>query len=481
MIVREHDCGTTDGIEIRVFRDGNRSTRACPAACSWARSSTGTTGEVVLDLRPEPGRRRRGGAARLPARPPGLDHSTASGSTRRAARRRRQAAGRHRLVRSPVKCRSDVGHLRALLRAQPGLRQALRAGRRGGHHRRAVDRRARHAAHHAHLPHRRRRRRRHHARPAARRGAVRGAQAQGPGPRGHGRRLGAHRGRRGPARVGDLPVVEPEYVEQDDAGTGRPGAGARAPLPGPAPHPDHGLRRPVGGGRRPAHRRARRSPPTSWAPSRASSWSRAPSSGRGRGEGAGCGSTSRPRTGVSPALCACPRDRPAPASRRATEVRAGQRFYAPDGTRDRSTKTELYLVREVQNVYRSQGVDINDKHIELIVRQMLRKVRIEDPGGTHFLPRPAGRQAGALPRERPGGRAPPRAAHREARGGEFTGDDRISTGGRRACRRTSSRSSSASRRPRSPPSRSSRRPPSRRPRRCSPTRLWRARSTACAA
>ena len=60
---------------------------------------------------------------------------------------------------------------------------------------------------------------------------------------------------------------------------------------------------------------------------------------------------------------------------------AGQRFYAQDGTRDRSTKTELYLVREVQNVYRSQGVDINDKHIELIVRQMLRKVRVEDPAG----------------------------------------------------------------------------------------------------
>ncbi|MCC6829843.1 MAG: hypothetical protein IT200_00725 [Thermoleophilia bacterium] len=63
------------------------------------------------------------------------------------------------------------------------------------------------------------------------------------------------------------------------------------------------------------------------------------------------------------------------------------RFLLPAGTRrDRSTKTELYLVREVQNVYRSQGVDINDKHIEVIVRQMLRKVRIENPGITSFLP-----------------------------------------------------------------------------------------------
>ncbi len=54
--------------------------------------------------------------------------------------------------------------------------------------------------------------------------------------------------------------------------------------------------------------------------------------------------------------------------------------------RERSTKTELYLVSEVQNVYRSQGVDINDKHIELIVRQMLRKVRVTENGDTRFLP-----------------------------------------------------------------------------------------------
>ena len=45
-----------------------------------------------------------------------------------------------------------------------------------------------------------------------------------------------------------------------------------------------------------------------------------------------------------------------------------------------------YLVNEVQEVYRLQGVHINDKHIEVIIRQMLRKVRIEDPGDTEFLP-----------------------------------------------------------------------------------------------
>ena len=44
-----------------------------------------------------------------------------------------------------------------------------------------------------------------------------------------------------------------------------------------------------------------------------------------------------------------------------------------------------YLLNEIQEVYRSQGVKINDKHIEIIVRQMLRKVRIDDPGDTEFL------------------------------------------------------------------------------------------------
>jgi DNA-directed RNA polymerase subunit beta' len=50
------------------------------------------------------------------------------------------------------------------------------------------------------------------------------------------------------------------------------------------------------------------------------------------------------------------------------------------------TETELYLVREVQEVYKSQGVDINDKHIELIVRQMMKKVRVDQKGDTDLLP-----------------------------------------------------------------------------------------------
>src|SRR5207249_4230685 len=47
---------------------------------------------------------------------------------------------------------------------------------------------------------------------------------------------------------------------------------------------------------------------------------------------------------------------------------------------------QRYLVKEVQKVYRSQGVTINDKHIEIIVRQMLRKVRIDQPGDSELLP-----------------------------------------------------------------------------------------------
>ena len=45
-----------------------------------------------------------------------------------------------------------------------------------------------------------------------------------------------------------------------------------------------------------------------------------------------------------------------------------------------------YLIREVQLVYRLQGVEINDKHIEVIVRQMMRKIKVEDPGDTTLLP-----------------------------------------------------------------------------------------------
>ena len=47
---------------------------------------------------------------------------------------------------------------------------------------------------------------------------------------------------------------------------------------------------------------------------------------------------------------------------------------------------QQYLVDEVQRVYRSQGVEISDKHIEVIVRQMTKKVKVDDSGDTKLLP-----------------------------------------------------------------------------------------------
>ena len=48
-------------------------------------------------------------------------------------------------------------------------------------------------------------------------------------------------------------------------------------------------------------------------------------------------------------------------------------------------KVQEYIVNEIQEVYRLQGVKINDKHFETIVRQMMRKVEVEDPGDSRFL------------------------------------------------------------------------------------------------
>ncbi|HEX3016091.1 MAG TPA: DNA-directed RNA polymerase subunit beta' [Desulfobacteria bacterium] len=80
------------------------------------------------------------------------------------------------------------------------------------------------------------------------------------------------------------------------------------------------------------------------------------------------------------------------------KVRDGQKIEAGDELTEGSVNphdilkvkgirgVQMYLLREVQRVYRLQGVDINDKHIEVMVRQMLRKVKTEDPGDTGLLP-----------------------------------------------------------------------------------------------
>ncbi|NLW55354.1 MAG: DNA-directed RNA polymerase subunit beta' [Firmicutes bacterium] len=79
-------------------------------------------------------------------------------------------------------------------------------------------------------------------------------------------------------------------------------------------------------------------------------------------------------------------------------VRDGQRVEAGDQLTEGSVNphdilkikgirgVQMYLVHEVQDVYRSQGVEINDKHIEVVVRQMLRKRKVELPGDTNLLP-----------------------------------------------------------------------------------------------
>jgi DNA-directed RNA polymerase subunit beta' len=91
------------------------------------------------------------------------------------------------------------------------------------------------------------------------------------------------------------------------------------------------------------------------------------------------------------------REYPIPASAQVV-VRDGDHVHAGDKVTEGSIspqelllvrgrdEVQNYLVREVQRVYRSQGVDINDKHIEVIVRQMMRKVRVDNAGDTDLLP-----------------------------------------------------------------------------------------------
>ncbi len=103
-----------------------------------------------------------------------------------------------------------------------------------------------------------------------------------------------------------------------------------------------------------------------------------------------------------------------------------------------------YLVNEIQEVYRLQGVLINDKHIEVIVRQMLQKVEITDPGETDLI---QGEQIDRI---------------------EFDHDQRQGEGRRQEARHRACRCCSASPRRACRRSRSSRRRRSRRPRACSP-------------
>ena len=111
---------------------------------------------------------------------------------------------------------------------------------------------------------------------------------------------------------------------------------------------------------------------------------------RGRREGAQGDRSSTPRARSTPTRF--PRRTRLLRRRTAQKIEAGQQLnegslYPAELLEVRGRdETERYLVDEVQEVYKSQGVDINDKHIELIVRQMLKRVRIDRKGDTDCLP-----------------------------------------------------------------------------------------------
>ena len=161
VIIREADCETDQHIELRGVQARRRAQR-------------------------RPRRARRGAAdqdqAQPHARRAGRGNRPRRAGRHRAGVRRRPREGRrgHRPGALGAQVRGGQRCVPGLLRPGDGDRSARADRRRGRDHRRAVDRRARHAADDAYVPHRRRRRGGHHARPAARRRAVRGAQAQGP-------------------------------------------------------------------------------------------------------------------------------------------------------------------------------------------------------------------------------------------------------------------------------------------------------------
>ena len=233
VIVRAEDCKTKEFIEMPLPRRGRQP-------------------------EPEPDRARRGEEVRHQARPRALEARPGDRPARaRADRRGLRGRGGDDPDPLGAQVRARVGRLPGLLRARDGDRLDDRAGRRGRDHRRPVDRRARYPADHAHLPHRRRRRPRHHAGPAARRRAVRGAQAQGPGADGEGRRQGRRRGVR-QGRQGDrhrlegrgrglhLPGADPPQRQARRADRGRHPAQrglavSRRAARDPRPHRDRAL------------------------------------------------------------------------------------------------------------------------------------------------------------------------------------------------------------------------------------------------
>jgi DNA-directed RNA polymerase subunit beta' len=423
VIVRELDCGTEDGIDVPVFRDDGALNPSLPGRVLLGPVVGRLTGEVLVDLRPEADADDE--EAALAAR---RGHMVSTADGQRLDIELRDEAGAPRdavvTVRSPLKCRSEVGIcarcygrnpasgrltepgdavgiIAAQSIGEPGTQLTMRTFHTGGVAGADIT----------------------HGLPRV----VELFEARKPKAQAHIApvdgwiRVVDDESRPGSAT---LEVVEPEYIEQDDAGTGA----TRAPVR------EHTF---------PAMRRTQiRVDDGQWveAGDLLSTGSAFPAEILASKPGVALGVTGTVKrvkdegkgwlrvdveteAGLSTRWLRLPEDRPRPVIEKRDQVTAGQRFYAQDGVKDRSTKTELYLVREVQNVYRSQGVDINDKHVELIVRQMLRKVRVENPGATHFLhgqlvDKPVLYRENARAAERMGEQL---IAKRES--GEFTGDD----------------------------------------------------------
>ena len=378
VITREDDCGTRGG-QLDHPRPSPRT--------SPRRSSAGSSGaSSAADLFDTKAKVKKGETAPLVV---AARHDHRRGA--RAADRR----GRHRRGAGPLTARLRVAlrRLPHVLRPQPRHRRDDRHRRGGGHHRRPVDRRARHAADHADVPHRRRRRPGHHAGPAARRGAVRGPDPQGQGrDQPHRRHRRGHRGRDRPQGQGDEP------------------RGASTPRSS-----------------------CRRAPSCSPPPATSSSSTRC-SPGRRRGDVAApvkgfLAKTERrprrPRRGHRGARVRDPAQREAAGRGRPGDPRRRRDHRRPDQPagvprRPGQGRRPALPRPEVQRVYRSQGVTINDKHVEIIVRQMLKKVRIDQPGdlraaadGAHRPPRLRGGERQGPRRGRRAGDGPDRAPRRD--------------------------------------------------------------------
>ena len=277
----------------------------------------------------------------------------------------RDRRGRHRRGARPLAAhlRGAPRRLPGVLRPQPRHRRDGRHRRGGRHHRRAVDRRARHAADDADVPHRRRRRRMDITAGLPRVEELFEARD----PQGQGRDQPHRRHRRDHPRRRPTKVKVVSHARSTTPRSALPEGAELLAAAGDLVELGQVLAR------------SRRRPRRRHRAGRRASWSRT-------SEGL-----------VVRAEDVVEREYLIPHNAKllvenGQEIRAGDAItdgpINPQEYLDTRGKdaVQRYLVKEVQKVYKSQGVTINDKHIEIIVRQMLRKVRIDQPGDVELLP-----------------------------------------------------------------------------------------------